>query len=52
MDSSYRISRPGNRAYYLMGDYHIESLVGDQSTRKFPEYRRYNPTNPIYYRWW
>ncbi len=52
VETSYRISRPGNRAYYLFGDYHVESIVGDQSTKKFPEYRRYNPTNPIYYRWW
>lgn len=52
VEGSYRVSRPGNRAYYLFGDYHIESIVGDQSTRKFPEYRRYNPTNPLYYRWW
>lgn len=52
VETSYRISRPGNRAYYLFGDYHIESIVGDQSTKKFPAYRTYNPTNPLYYRWW
>lgn len=52
VEAQYRISRPGQRAYYLFGDYHIESIVGDQSTKKFPEYRRYNPTNPLYYRWW
>jgi hypothetical protein len=51
-ETSYRISRPGNRAYYLFGDYHIKALEGDQSTKKYPEYRSYNPTNALYYRWW
>lgn len=51
-EAEYRISRPGNKAYYLFGDYHVASIVGDQSTKKFPEYRRYNATNPLYYRWW
>ncbi len=51
-EANYRISRPGNRAYYLFGDYHTESIVGDQSTKTYPEYKKYNATNPLYYRWW
>lgn len=29
--TGYRVCRPGNTAFYLFCDYHIESLVGDQS---------------------
>jgi prepilin-type N-terminal cleavage/methylation domain-containing protein len=51
IETSYRISRNG-KAYYLFGDYHIESIEGDQSTIAHPEYLNYNPTNRLYYKWW
>lgn len=52
VEASYRVSRPNQRAYYLFGDYRVESIAGDQSTKMFPQYRRYSPTNALYYRWW
>ena len=50
--TSYRISRSGNSAFYLFGDYHIESLSGDQSIQTNPQYNSYEATNRLYYRWW
>ncbi len=50
VESSYRISR-NNKAYYLFGDYHIESIAGDQSSAANPQYNAYSPTNQLYYRW-
>lgn len=52
VETEYRVSRPGNRAYYLFGDYHVESLVGDHSIASNPHYDSYNSTNKLYYRWW
>jgi prepilin-type N-terminal cleavage/methylation domain-containing protein len=52
VQTRYRVSRPGNKAYYLFGDYHIESISGDQSIASNPHYNSYNPTNRLYYRWW
>ena len=49
--SNYRISR-NNKAYYLFGDFHIESIEGDHSTIAHPEYLKYDPTNRLYYKWW
>lgn len=49
--SNYRVSR-NNKAYYLFGDFHIESIEGDHSTIAHPEYLKYNLTNRLYYKWW
>jgi prepilin-type N-terminal cleavage/methylation domain-containing protein len=51
VESSFRISRPGQRAYYLFGDYHIESIAGNMSSSVRPDLNNFNPTNPLYYRW-
>ena len=50
VDTEYRISRNG-KAYYLFGDYHIESIEGDQSLSAHPEYGSYDPDGRLYYKW-
>lgn len=51
VESSFRISRPGQRAYNLFGDFHIESTAGNMSSSVRPDLNSFNPTNPLYYRW-
>ena len=51
VESSFRISRPGHRAYYLFGDFHIESITGNMSSSVRPDLNSFNPTNQLYYRW-
>ena len=50
VETEYRISRNG-KAYYLFGDYHIESIEGDQSLSAHPEYGSYDPDGRLYYKW-
>jgi hypothetical protein len=50
VETEYRISRNG-KAYYLFGDYHIESIEGDQSLSAHPEYGSYDPNGRMYYKW-
>jgi len=50
VQTNYRVSRDG-KAFYLFGDFHIESIEGDQSVATNPGLKAYNPNNRLYYAW-
>lgn len=44
----YRISRPGSKALYLFGDYHVEAITGDRGISYFEAH----PAETNMWRWW